>query len=520
MASSVDLNKQNLLEKPSKMVTESSRRMVPPNSRDAPKFSSKKPAELRRFLRLMEDLMKDAGVEDDEMKKQWIVKYADQESEEEWLALDTYSSDHTWDEFKDELLENYPEAAAAERGTPARIRQLCKETREIRLGDLPALYAFRRSFMSEAKKLLKAPAAMANRELVELFIGCLSENLALALLQYLGNRVPSSAGKGKGKVTDKSETATEKETSATRRPEDKFDLEEVCQAAIQVSESSQGMFTLMKKEVPESVEERGVYLFNQPVSETKALSQKIEELEGVQALEKDRVVSMNKTMESKMNEIENLMKTLLAQSQTDANKGFCKGDCKGSGCRTHHGTSSNQPPKWGSNRSMENEKCFYCGEMGHFQADCDDLKEQVRLGLLKVNPEGKLRLKDGSFIPNQPPGATLKERVEKHYARRPSQLYYGEYEDEDSIGPLTSKYSSQFVNASDEADRRMARLEAELELRKREEVLELRKRKLELEEKKLGQPSGPSRATNLLDVLGHLTDDEIAAIKAARAGFH
>ena len=516
---SIEPNKQTLPEKPSKMVTESSRRMVPPNSRDAPKFLSKKPAELRRFLRLMEDLMKDAGVEDDEMKKRWIVKYADQESEEEWLALDTYSSNYTWEEFKNELLENYPEAAAAERGTPARIRQLCKETSEIRLGDLPALYAFRRSFMSEAKKLLKAPAAMANRELVELFISCLSEHLASALLQYLGNRVPSSASKDKGKTTDSAETAKAKDASATRRPEDKYDLEEVCKAAIQVSESSQGMFSLMKKEAEERVEGRGVYLFNQPVSETKALSQKVEELEGVQALEKDRVVAMNKTMESKMTEIESLIKGLVAQGQTSAKSGGCKDDCKGHGGKTHE-SSGVSMQKW--SKSMENEKCFYCGKMGHFQADCDKLKEQVRLGYLKVNPEGRLRLRDGSLIPGFPHGASIKERVEKYYSKRPSQYYYGEYEEEDSVSLLASKYPSQFVNTSDEADRRVAHFEAELELRKREEALDLRKRKLELEEKKLEQSSGTSssRATNLLDLLGQLTDKELAAIKAAKTGFH
>ncbi|KAF8806711.1 hypothetical protein BYT27DRAFT_7102176, partial [Phlegmacium glaucopus] len=142
--------------------------MVAPGTRDAPKFSSKKPQELRRFLRQMEDLWKEAGIVDDEDKKTSIGKYADQESEEEWTALETHEQGHSWEEFKKELVENYPESAAAERGTPARIRQLCAETRNIRLGDLQALYAFRRAFMSEAKKLLKAPAAMANRELVEL----------------------------------------------------------------------------------------------------------------------------------------------------------------------------------------------------------------------------------------------------------------------------------------------------------------------------------------------------------------
>ena len=186
-------------EKSSMLISE--RCMVAPGSKDAPKFQSSKPEELRHFIRLMEDLWRDAGVTKDETKKMMIGKYADQDSEEEWAAFETFSDGHSWDEFKDELIANYPEAAAAERGTPARIRQLCRGTEKVGLGDMPALYAFRRAFMAEAKKLQKPPAAMANRELVELFISCLSESLASALLQHLGNQYsnPSTISNGKRK---------------------------------------------------------------------------------------------------------------------------------------------------------------------------------------------------------------------------------------------------------------------------------------------------------------------------------
>ena len=102
---------------------------------------------------MMEDLWQEANITEDEEKKESIGKYADQESEEEWKALDTYEKGYSWGEFKEELISNYPEAAAAERGTPARLRQLCMETKEIRLGDMTALYAFRRAFLTEAKKL-------------------------------------------------------------------------------------------------------------------------------------------------------------------------------------------------------------------------------------------------------------------------------------------------------------------------------------------------------------------------------
>jgi len=226
-----------------------SKTMIAPGARDAPKFSSRKPQELRRFLRTMEDAWNDAGIVTDAEKKESIGKYADAESEEEWTAFETFEAGHTWEEFKAELIENYPEAAAAERGTPARIKQICVESKGVRLGDIKAVYALRRAFMAEAKKLVKPPAVMSNRELVELFIGCLSEQMGAAVLQALGNTTAAQSKPQAGSLAQASSTASTSASAVSnvvsRRPEDKYDLEEVMKAAIQVSENSQGMFYLL-----------------------------------------------------------------------------------------------------------------------------------------------------------------------------------------------------------------------------------------------------------------------------------
>jgi hypothetical protein len=504
------------------LTTMSEKRRVPPGSKDAPSFKSSKPEQLLRFIDLMEDLWKYSGITTDAEKKAMIGKYADRHTEEEWSAFDTFE-EGTWEEFKEELIANYPEAAAAERGTPARIRQICVDTPKVRLGDVTALFNFRRLFMAEARKLLKPPAAMANRELVELFIGCLSVALASAVFQFLGVREPSIDSKTEDssecKPGEGSKSKAKEGSKKARRPEDKYDLEDVCKAALQVSENSQGMFNLMKQDSSSNSTDREVFVFNQPVSETKALSEKMEELEGVQALERDRLASMNKTMESKLGGLEDLIKSLMAQSQTHVGHGACKGECKSGACKAHEALGG-PPQKWGG-KSMDNERCFWCGLLGHFQADCDDLKNQIRGGNVKVNPEGKLRLRDGSYIPNQPAGASLKERVERHYARKPSQYFHGEYEDSETTPAVATNALSQFLGTSHDADRRtIAQLKAELDLRKREEALELRQKMLEQNEKKMEQASGSTRVANLLELLGQLTEEEVAAIGTHKSGFN
>ena len=127
-------------------------------------------------------------MESDSEKKESIGKYADQESKEEWRALEAFNEGYTWDEFKKELLDNYPEASAAERGTPARIRQIIQEADNVKLGDTVELYSYWWAFLAEANKLMKPPAAMSNRELVELFMGGLSLTMGQADLQFLGDQ--------------------------------------------------------------------------------------------------------------------------------------------------------------------------------------------------------------------------------------------------------------------------------------------------------------------------------------------
>lgn len=477
-----------------------SKQMVVPGTRDAPKFSSAKPRELRRFLRQMEDLWEEAGIEKDEEKKGSLGKYADQESEEEWRALDTYAEGCTWEAFKKEVLENYPEASAAERGTPARIRQIVKDAEGIEMGETTKLYTYRRAFLAEASKLKKPPTVMSNRELVELFMGGLSWGLGQAVLQYLGGSRKSSK-KGKETVGDESE----------RRPEDRYDLEEVCRAAGEVSENAQGM--LSYKWASDQGPKRGsalVQTSTHATSGSTAMATKVEGLEQIQALEKDRLDAVSKEWGVRFEGLETMIKSLLTQSQEKPVASFVQGIGQGSGNFPHPEPMANRGFKSLSNNSGYN--CFGCGEQGHFQNDCEKIRNLFRTGAITYNRDGRVCLPDGSRVPSGPPGASLADRVEKYYGTvRPTQAYYGTFEEmEEKMAVILPKENSYMSREVNDREQRLAKLEKECELKERENALLAKQLKLEVK-----APEKPDVRAYFLDSFG----EELKALQENKPGF-
>ncbi|KIM39693.1 hypothetical protein M413DRAFT_51680, partial [Hebeloma cylindrosporum] len=134
------------------------RRMPLPGCREAPFFNMDKPSELIRFLSILEDFFKEYGMTNDQDKKERAGRYTDAKTAEEWKALDMYAESVSWDDYKAELIESYPDAANLKTGSLARLHQICREHKRLAPRDLADLLAFKRAFQTEAKKLQKPPS--------------------------------------------------------------------------------------------------------------------------------------------------------------------------------------------------------------------------------------------------------------------------------------------------------------------------------------------------------------------------
>ena len=162
------------------------------------------------------------------------------------------------------------------------------------------LYSYQRAFLAEANKLMKPPAVMSNRGLVELFLGSLSLTMGQAVLQCLG-------GLPKEKVTEKGKEA---KVEDLRRPENQYDLYEVYRAAGEVSENAQEMLSY-KWGLTSQGPKKGSSLV-QVTGDSSMLVSKIESIEEHQALEKDHLDVVNKQCGAKLEAIEGLIMMLLS----------------------------------------------------------------------------------------------------------------------------------------------------------------------------------------------------------------
>jgi hypothetical protein len=204
----------------------SSNDMPSPYSRDAPKFDYKNPQELNRFIRRVEELFDKCGIDSDDEKIKYLGIYADARTEREWEGMSSHASGN-FSSFKKEIVESYPEAYYEMRGSMIELKRIINRYSDLMPEDMVQLQAFKRAFVAEAKKLRADPPLLSNREAVTHFLTPLSETFRQRILTKLDlvEMVKSSSDKD-------------------RRPEDRFNLTEIIEMAIQIARSSPTSYAL------------------------------------------------------------------------------------------------------------------------------------------------------------------------------------------------------------------------------------------------------------------------------------
>ena len=207
--------------------------------KEAPKFNPDEPAELLRYIAQVEEIWEGKTIDKKGMKK-GLCKYAPSATEQEWMAFDTYDEEFSYEKFKEEIINSYPEAAMLEKGSLACLEQICRENQRIGPKDLKTLLSFKRVFTMEAKKLQKLPTVIKNHALVAKFANFLTdafrENVFMRLDMIVNQgdglkEVLAKLGVQMGALPREGQNTVVPPESIPRRPEDRYQWKEVIKAA-------------------------------------------------------------------------------------------------------------------------------------------------------------------------------------------------------------------------------------------------------------------------------------------------
>ena len=69
--------------------------------------------------------------------------------------------------------------------------------------------------------------------------------------------------------------------------------------------------------------------------------------------------------------------------------------------------------------------CHYCNERGHGIGTCLAVEEDIKAGKCRRNPEGRVVLPPGIFVPRTLPGNSMRDRINEWHRRNPNQVVSG-----------------------------------------------------------------------------------------------
>jgi hypothetical protein len=413
-------------------------------SKEAPKFNPEEPAELLRYIAQVEEIY-EGKTPAKALKKKGLCKYVPSVTEQEWMAFDTFDDEFSYEKFKEEVINSYPEAAMLEKGSLARLEQICRENQRIGPKDLKTLLNFKRAFTMEAKKLQKPPTVIENHALVAKFANCLTDGFrenVFARLDMIANQqdglkgvleklgvqmgVPAAQPPAQG-----APPAVAPAEPIPRRPEDRYQWKEVIEAAETMARNmnpgSERWEELARSSRPGAATSPAVMVKTEPAYLTP-VKEDIETLKQDISHVRDGMVTQSKMQKELLEVFKSLQQKLALPAPVPPPMQPMYQPQQAIPSMQYQSPAGHQQPYMGQQRSYapqgqryQNQErtnsgvCHYCHQTGHFINMCP--ARQVHLESGKVIVEnGRTRFPDGKPIPWEPTDKTPREKVEEYHA--------------------------------------------------------------------------------------------------------
>ena len=395
--SSVEVSTEQVGREPIPVQGPNYSKMPSARSREAPRFRGDQPEELLRFLKELEDCFAEARIVGGQDKKRFAVRYIDARSENEWMAIPSYD-DGSWGQFKEDLIESYPEVASVRDGTLHQLTRICKEYRDLTPMDLEQLLALKRAFTAEVKKLMRTAGLLTNRELVDRLDSCLSRDFASAVWHHCTfYNVPA-----------------QQDQQRARHPDDPVAWGDFMEVAIEFAKKTSRSAGPALVKTENVLVNRSAPLRQTPL-EIK-IETAIESLEQSIARHEDKFVIMDKAQRQGQDELkkglEDVTRAVNSLATVSQNQ------------FRHEARPQGFPPR----NQGGFAGCFYCHGTNHMMLDCPVRQMHLDTGITKV-VDNQLQMSDGNRIPREPADKSWKEHIDMALAAKKAQMYMGDYED-------------------------------------------------------------------------------------------
>ena len=379
--------------------------MPPRNSGSAPTFDSTNPRDLLRYFAEVELLLNAANIHDDQIKKEHTKRYLSTRDFEIWDSLPETYPRYSYPAFKEAVVTLYPGAEADRKYTRADVSRLTESRRTLGIASTIELGEYYREFQTITAYLIER-RKMSEMEARREFVTGFPRELLVRVAHRLQVTFPEAD------------------------PDDGYPISEVYRAAL---------FCL-----------RGSSFFPQDMYSIET-SSTAKPLASSPAPSVPRASSSPVIAETTSVQPEDRLYAALDRfAQTIANS--VSASVHGSQPPAVAQTLSLQVPQSAPSPSPsllptrafigENDRCNFCGESGHFIANCPTVDQYLREGKVLRRPDGRLCLPNGHFVPRSIEGQWLKDRLDEWWRRQLGSAIERPSASSTSQNPATSMFYS------------------------------------------------------------------------------